>query len=112
VTDFEVRPFDLRTTRREGTTHLALPLEQSFWVAKSLGSTSAATDWRIRDGSYLVVLMNADGSTGVAVDGRFGLDVPHLGTIGISLLAGGLLVAVVGVALLVAGFATKSEALG
>jgi hypothetical protein len=112
VTDFELRPFDLTTTRREGTVRLAPPLEQSFWVAKSVGSTSAATDWKVRDGSYRVVLMNADGSAGVDVESRFGLGVPHLAAIGATVLAGGLLFVVVGVALLLAGLRTRSQPLG
>jgi hypothetical protein len=111
VTDFELRPFELTTTRHEGTAKLASPLAQSFWVAKSVGSTSAATDWKVRDGSYRVVLMNADGSAGVDVEGRFGLDVPHLAAISATLLAGGLLVMVLGVALLVAGLRTRSQPL-
>ena len=111
VTDFELRPFDMTTTRREGTAKLSPPAEQSFWVAKSVGSTSAATDWKVRDGSYRVVLMNADGSAGVDVEGRFGLDVPHLAAISTTFLAGGLLVVVVAVALLVAGLRTRSQPL-
>ena len=112
VTDFELRPFDLTTTRREGTVRLAPPVEQSFWVAKSVGSTSAATDWKVRDGSYRIVLMNADGSAGVDVESRFGLGVPHLAAIGATVLAGGLLFVVVGVALLLAGLRTRSQPLG
>jgi hypothetical protein len=107
VTDFDVRPFHLTTTVQEGTRTLSSPLDQSFWVAQSEGSSAAATTWKIRDGSYRVVVMNADGSSGIDVDGRFGLHVPRLTTIGRSLLGGGIGVLLVGVAVLVLGLRSR-----
>jgi hypothetical protein len=109
VTDFELRPFHLTTTQREGSTRLSPPLDQSFWVSQSAGSTSAATSWKVRDGNYRIVIMNADGSTGVEVDGRFGLRATRLTAISAGVLAGGLGGAVIGVALLVAGLRNKNR---
>src|SRR4051794_12159139 len=45
VNDFEVAPWSLAKTRREGTVKPKPPTTQSFWVAKSAGST-AAIDWK------------------------------------------------------------------
>jgi hypothetical protein len=47
------------------------------------GSGRQATlDWKITDGSYRVVVMNADAAPSVALDGRFALTIPHLFTLG------------------------------
>ena len=103
VTDFEVRPFELTTTVRDGSAQLESPLDQSFWVAQADGRTAAGTTWRIREGSYRIVVMNADGSPGIEVDGRFGLHVPRLTAIARTALAGGLILVVTGIVLVIAG---------
>jgi hypothetical protein len=110
VTDFDVRPFELSTTVHEGTKQLSSPLDQSFWVAQSEGSSRAATTWKVHDGSYRVVVMNVDGSAGIDIDGRFGLHVPRLTAIGRSLLAGGFGVLLIGVTLLVLGLRSRTPA--
>lgn len=65
------------------------PATQSFWVAKSSGST-ANLDWKVRDGAYRVVVMNADGSRGVATQSNFEVEIPHLATIATVMLILGL----------------------
>lgn len=109
VTDFEVRPFNLMTTRHEGTARLSSPLDQTFWVKQAHRQTSATANWNIRGGTYRVVVMNADGSPGVNVDGRLSARVPNLSAIGVSVLAGGVLVFSLGIALLVIGLRNKNE---
>src|SRR4051795_1579883 len=91
VTDFEVDPWSLDKTRVEGTSKPKPPATQSFWVAKSSGS-SAAIDWKVRDGNYRVVVMNADGSRGVETESEISVQVPHLADAAIALLVVGLLV--------------------
>jgi hypothetical protein len=108
VTDFDVRPFHLTTTVHEGTRQLSSPLDQSFWVAQSEGSSAAATTWKIHDGTYRLVVMNADGSAGIDVDGRIGLHVPRLTAIGRGLLGGGLGVLLIGVTVLVLGLRSRA----
>ena len=76
VSDFDLLPFQLDTETREGTQQPGSPLDETFWVAQSDGATSAATSWKIDDGSYRVVVMNADGSPGVDVDGSLAVRVP------------------------------------
>ena len=96
VTDFEVKPYNLDTQRRPGSATPAAPADQSFWVAESSGQ-EAKVDWKVADGTYRVVVMNADASPGVATDGEIELDVPHLTSIallalllGFAGLAGGI----------------------
>src|SRR4051812_2344646 len=99
VTDFDVDPWSLDKTRVEGTAKPKPPATQSFWVAKSSGN-SAAIDWKVRDGIYRVVVMNADGSRGVQTESEFAVQVPHLGTAAVVMLILGLVVAGGGIALM------------
>ena len=96
VDDFRLDPFRLRTTPVAGTARPAAPDAQSFWVARSTG-TNPTLDWKITDGRYRLVLMNADAAPGVAVDARVELRVPHLFGIGIGILVAGLVLLPFGV---------------
>jgi hypothetical protein len=113
VKDFEVDPWSLSKSTREGTTKPKPPATQSFWVAKSDGST-AAIDWKVRDGNYRVVVMNADGSRGVATQSRFEVEVPHLSTLAVAMLIVGLVTVGGGIAMMVpalrGGGSTKPQA--
>ena len=55
------------------------------------------------DGSYRLVLMNADASPGVNAAGRVELKVPGLFAIGIGILGAGVVLGLVGLALLIIG---------
>jgi hypothetical protein len=99
VNDFEIDPWSLDKTRVEGTAKPKPPATQSFWVAKSSGS-SAAIDWKVRDGRYRVVVMNADGSRGVQTESEFSVQVPHLASAAIAMLVVGLIVVGGGIVLM------------
>jgi hypothetical protein len=107
VTDLEVDPFKLKTVRRDGSAVPQPPAEQSFWTAKASGSNARLT-WHITDGNYRLVVMNADSSPGVAVDGEFSLTVPHLFGVALGLLIGAAIALIVGVALLVLGLRAEA----
>jgi hypothetical protein len=98
--DFSVEPWNLDKTAREGTARPKPPATQSFWVAKSAGST-AALDWKVRDGNWRVVVMNADGSRGVQTESQFAVQVPHLATAALVMLILGLVVVGGGIAMTV-----------
>jgi hypothetical protein len=66
------------------------PRDQSFWAASGAGTGDRALSWKVEDGRWNVVVMNADGSGGVAADLRVGAELPNLLSIGIGLLALGL----------------------
>ena len=77
VDDFELAPFSLTTNRRPGTASPAAPGAQDFWVARAEArSGTASLSWTVRDGDYRVVIMNADASPAVDVDGTFGVVIP------------------------------------
>jgi hypothetical protein len=99
VTDIDTDPFTLDKSRISGDAHPKPPATQSFWVAKSSGTT-ANLDWKVRDGNYRVVVMNADGSRGVATQSQFEVEIPHLATIATVMLILGLVTIGGGIALI------------
>ena len=100
VTDLEVRPLRLDTKRHAGTRRPAPPAAQSFWAAKSTGAT-ADLDWKVRDGDWRMVVMNADGRSGVSTVSRVEAGAEHLPTIGLAVLLAGVVTAAGGVAVMV-----------
>jgi hypothetical protein len=104
VTDFEIDPFELKRTAHEGSRRPAPPASQQFWVASGSGRDTATLRWKVRDGDYRLVLMNADGSTRVDVDGDVGLTLPHVARTAWMLVGLGMLLALGGIALAVREF--------
>ena len=83
-------------TRNEGTADPTAPEAEDFWVASVSGSGEQALDWTLGSGEWALVIMNADGSPGVAADVRFGVaTLSGLLPIGLVSLGVGL-VAVIG----------------
>lgn len=97
VTDFDVDPFRVQRNRLTGTATPAAPGTRSFWVARGSGSR-ANVDWKVRDGDYRVVVMNADGARGVATRASVAIKVPYLPGVAIGALIGGLVLIGAGVA--------------
>jgi hypothetical protein len=100
ITDFDVDPFRVQRHRVAGTQTPASPAAQSFWVARGSGRT-ADVNWKVRDGDYRLVIMNADGARGVSTHAGIGVHVPYLPGLAIGLLIGGLVLAGAGVAVIV-----------
>jgi hypothetical protein len=96
VTDVDLDPFDLTVQRHGGTAAAAPPSEQSFWVAAADSPSSAELTWPVQGGDYRLVVMNSDGSAGVDTRIQLRLSLRHAFPIGVSVLAGGALVAVLG----------------
>lgn len=91
-----------RVTTIEGGTPASAPGAQSFWVVSSTGTGTRTVEWIPASGSWTVVVMNADGRSGVDVGTDFGARVPALLWIAVGLLVAGAVFAVGG-ALLIAG---------
>jgi hypothetical protein len=108
VTDIDTDPFTLDKQRMSGDAHPKPPATQSFWVAKSSGTT-ANLDWKVRDGNYRVVVMNADGSRGVATQSQFEVEIPHLATIATVMLILGLVTIGGGIALIAPSLRSQSS---
>jgi hypothetical protein len=108
VSDLEVDPFKVVRDRRPGSKQLAAPGAQTFWVAKNEGVDSAAVRWKVRDGNYRLVVMNADGSRGVNTRADAGLTVPNAPGFSWALMGGGLVLLLGGAAATVVGMRRKS----
>jgi hypothetical protein len=97
VTDFEISPFRLTTQHQPGAAAVAAPGSQNFWVAHAeAASGTARLSWPVQDGDYRIVLMNADGSPAVDLDGRFVVVLPSAFAISLTVLATGLGLALIG----------------
>jgi hypothetical protein len=78
------------------------PGTQDFWVASSTGLGTRNLVWKPADGSWTVVVMNADGRPGVDIRADLGARMPALPWIALGLLVAGA-VFMVGGALLIVG---------
>jgi hypothetical protein len=78
------------------------PRSQDFWVASSTGSGPRTLEWDPTDGSWSVVVMNADGEAGIDVGADLGARAPALPWIALGLLVAGA-VFLVGGALVIVG---------
>lgn len=67
------------------------PTEQGFWAASVSGAGKRTLDWKLRDGRWVAVLMNADGTRGVTAHPRIGAEFPNAGWIGAGVLVAGLM---------------------
>jgi hypothetical protein len=72
------------------------PGAQHFWVATTSGSGVRTLTWKVRSGSWRVVVMNANGSRDVAAELSVGASSPHLLMLAIALLGGGILILLAG----------------
>lgn len=105
VSDLATDRSTLTLTRRGSGGDLSTPpTEQPFWVGQVEGSGSQVLTHDLAPGTYTAVIMNADGSPGVAVDLRVGARLAMLtplawvlGLVGLVLIVCGALLAVSGV---------------
>jgi hypothetical protein len=81
----------------------APPGEQSFWAAQTTGSGSQSLTWDVQDGTWRVVVMNVDASSGVNADLRVGAELPNLVWFGIGLIVVGGVILAVGIFLIYLG---------
>ena len=80
------------------------PTQQDFWIAESAGHGEQEVTWDPSDGDWMFVVMNADGSQWVEVEGRIGAELPELVWIGWGALGVGAVLTVVAVRLLSRAF--------
>ncbi|RNM11113.1 DUF4389 domain-containing protein [Nocardioides pocheonensis] len=98
LTDFTDKPVYETST---GGAPSTLPTASDIWVAQVSGSGTQELIWPARSGEWTLVVMNADGSSGVTADAAAGATVPALDWLVPTLLVTAGLGLVVGVVLLV-----------
>lgn len=85
------------------------PAALDIWVAEASGPGAQELRWTPRDGRWSAVVMNADGSGGVAAEIEFGAELPWLGPAGVGVLVFGFVLLAVGVVLVAVGVARASR---
>ncbi len=103
VTDFSVFPFRANYSVHAGSAPVTLPADQNFWVAQASGFGPQTLTWDPQPGRWMLVVMNADASSGVTVDVSVGADLPVLIPVAWALVIGGGALLMIGAALIVAG---------
>jgi hypothetical protein len=92
VQDIDFDPFRATYQPVTGGPPEGPPTEQSFWAASASGVGTQTLTWKVRDGDWSVVLMNADGSRGVVAEIDLGAKLSFLLWVAIGVLIGGVLV--------------------
>jgi hypothetical protein len=82
LTDIDLTPFRAEYRRQAGAPRATPPGRERFWAASATGAGAQTMTWDVEDGSWSVVVMNADGSRGVDAAVSAGAKLPPLGTAG------------------------------
>lgn len=94
VGELEIDPFGVEYRRVSGSAAPASPAEQRFWRVQAAGTGTQTVVWPVEGGDWSAVVMNADGSPAVSVDGRLAARVSNAWWIvGGLFVLGGLLLA-------------------
>ena len=109
VTDVEYKPFKASYDDHAGKPRAAAPAEQRIWAASAQGDGRQTVTWKVKEGNWSVVVMNADGSPGVAADIRAGANLPFLTPLAWGTLGTGALLAILATILLVTADRPRRE---
>jgi hypothetical protein len=109
VTDVHSDPFWATYREERGAMHPTPPERETFWAATASGAGEQTLDWTLEEGTWSVVVMNADTAPGVGVTATAGVKAGFALPLGIGLLVGGLLVMGLGTLMVVAGAMVRPE---
>ena len=109
VTDFELAPRRTETRFSAGGAPPNAPTEEAFWAASVSGAGTQVLDWELAEGTWSLVLMNADGSRAVAADVELGARVGFLSVVALVLALFGVLIGVASAALIVLGVRRRGD---
>lgn len=85
-----------------GNDPVAPPADQTFWETSAVG-TAPTLEWAVESGTWAIVVMNADGTRGVAADIDVGLRSDAFLPAALTMLGLGVLVTALAVTLIVVG---------
>lgn len=97
VEDVDFGPFEATYSSTAGAVAPARPAAQPFWAESGTGTAT----WKIRNGRWRVVVMNADASPGVVADAKVAATIRGALPVAFSLLGVGLALAAAAVAIAV-----------
>ena len=101
LVDVTWSPFRPRYRRVQGEAEPGSPRREDFWVVSASGTGAQDAAWDTGSGNWQVVVMNANGSPGVAADISAGIKTDWLVPLGVGLLVAGVLFAAGAVVMLV-----------
>ena len=105
IDDIDLHPFRVTYRSQPGGAPATPPGNQRFWVASAQGPGVQQLRWDLESGRWSVVVMNADGSRGVGADASVGVKSDWVLPLGLGMLGGFVLLAILGTVLLVLGVA-------
>lgn len=97
IVNFELRPLRVSYRRQTGSSAPATPATQRFWRVFAQGPGPQTIEWDVEPGEWVLVLMNADGSAGIDLEGSVGAKVPWLFWVGLGLLIAGAIFLALGI---------------
>jgi hypothetical protein len=103
VTDLDYRPFDAAYATQAGRRAPLSPVRAPIWAASAAGGGTQTLVWDVAEGDWTVVVMNADGSRGVAADVSVGAEAGLLDWLAAALLGSGAILLVGGIGLAALG---------
>ena len=103
IADIDLHPFRVTYRPQPGGAPSTPPGAQRFWVASAQGPGVQRLQWDLESGQWSVVVMNRDGSRGVGVDASVGAKSDWVLPVGLGLLGGFALLAILGAVMLVFG---------
>jgi hypothetical protein len=102
-----VSPLQLTLKQQDGKATPPSPGSQSFWMATATGSHPSLV-WTPSSTSYRIVAMNTDAAASVTFACGLAVTIPHLFAIGAGLLAGGIVVILIAITLIVLGARSRT----
>jgi hypothetical protein len=101
IRELSLYPEKVTYRNHPGSSVPEAPTEQTFWVAQESGTGTQTLEWELKEGTWVLVLMNANGSTGIDLSGVVGVKVPWVFGVGLGLLLGGIALLILAVVLIV-----------
>jgi hypothetical protein len=108
--DITFQPFGIEYRRLGSGAPASLPASQPFWRMQARGTGTQTVNWPVQAGHWSMVVMNADGSQGISVDGQLAAKVSYLWWVVTALLVMGALSLVVGGLLISSGVRSRGQA--
>lgn len=88
-------------TNHSGAAPATVPATSTIWSTKTSGPGTQTLTWKVQDGNWTIVAMNADGSRGVSLRADVGVTVPWLIWAATGLLIAGAVLLIGGIVLIV-----------
>jgi Domain of unknown function (DUF4389) len=102
IREFRIHSDEISYRNHPGSAVPEAPTAQTFWVVPpAYGNGTQTLKWDLESGEWVLVLMNADGSTGVDLSGVIGIKIPWIFGVGLGLLIGGIVLFIISISMIV-----------